>query len=92
MLPTKVYPKPFGFGDKIFFYCLFLFFEMEVSLCGQVSLKFRNLPVSASQVLGLKVCPTPLSSGSFYVTHAGLEFLQSLGSSLTCSKPPASAS
>jgi hypothetical protein len=47
---------------------LFLFFRDRVSLCSpgcagthfvdQAGLKLRNLPASASQVLGLKACAT----------------------------------
>jgi hypothetical protein len=48
--------------------CLFLFFQDRVSLCSpgcpgthfvdQADLELRNLPASASQVLGLKACAT----------------------------------
>jgi hypothetical protein len=60
-----------GFGFGVLFICLFgwLVFRAMVYLCcpgcpgthfvDQVSLDLRNLPASASQVLGLKVCTTP---------------------------------
>jgi hypothetical protein len=51
-----------------FFFVFFFFFRDRVSLCSpgcpgthsvdQASLELRNLPASASQVLGLKVCAT----------------------------------
>ena len=55
---------------SFFFVCLFLFlfFRDRVSLCSpgypgthfvdQAGLKLRNLPASASRVLGLKACAT----------------------------------
>jgi hypothetical protein len=56
-----------GFLFVWFFFC-FCFFQDRVSLCSpgcpgthsvdQAGLKLRNLPASASQVLGLKVCAT----------------------------------
>jgi hypothetical protein len=55
----------FGFG---FFFFFFLILRNRVSLCSpgcpgthfvdQTGLKLRNLPASASQVLGLKACTT----------------------------------
>jgi hypothetical protein len=55
-----------------FFFFFFLVFRDRVSLCGpgcpgthfvdQAGLELRNLPASASRVLGLKACaPTPSS-------------------------------
>jgi hypothetical protein len=51
-----------------FIVCLFVFSHDRVSLCSpgcpgthsvdQADLKLRNLPASASQVLGLKACAT----------------------------------
>jgi hypothetical protein len=51
-----------------FFVCLFFIFQDRVSLYGpgcpgtssvdQAGLKLRNLPASASQMLGLKACTT----------------------------------
>jgi hypothetical protein len=51
-----------------FFVCLFVCFETGFLLCSpgcpgthfvdQAGLELRNLPVSASQVLGLKACTT----------------------------------
>ena len=63
----------------VFLFC-FLFFQDRVSLCSpgcpgthfvdQCGLKLRNLPASASQVLGLKACTTmPLG---FYVDAGNL--------------------
>ena len=53
---------------KLFFFFFFFLFWDRVSLCSpdcpgthsvdQAGLKLRNLPASASQVLGLKVCAT----------------------------------
>jgi hypothetical protein len=53
---------------EVLFLFLFLFFQDRVSLCGpgcpgthsvdQAGLKLRDLPASASQMLGLKVCAT----------------------------------
>jgi hypothetical protein len=50
------------------FFVLFCFFPDRVSLCSsgcpgthsedQAGLELKNLPASASQVLGLKACPT----------------------------------
>jgi hypothetical protein len=52
----------------MWFVCLFVCFQDRVSLCSpgcpgthsvdQAGPKLRNLPASASQVLGLKVCVT----------------------------------
>jgi hypothetical protein len=63
-------------GKGIFvFFCLFVFvFRDRVSLCSlagcpgthfvvQAGLKLRNLPASASQVLGLKACATTARPG-----------------------------
>jgi hypothetical protein len=57
----------FWFG-LVYFVCLFVCFRDRVSLCSpgcsgthsvdKAGLKLRNLPASASQVLGLKVCTT----------------------------------
>jgi hypothetical protein len=54
--------------NKFFFFFFFLVFRDRVSLCSlgcagthsvdQAGLELRNLPASASQVLGLKVCAT----------------------------------
>jgi hypothetical protein len=51
-----------------FCFCFVLFFQSRVSLCNpgcpgthsvdQADLEHRNLPASASQVLGLKACAT----------------------------------
>jgi hypothetical protein len=59
------------FGSNTIFHfhvCLFVVFQDKVSLCSpgcpgthfvdQAGLELRNLPASASQVLGLKVCGT----------------------------------
>jgi hypothetical protein len=90
-LPLRCIPSPLFLEIGSFIDYLFLFFEMGVSLCGpgypgthavdKADLKFRNLPASASQVLGLKVCREPLSSGSFYISQVYLDSLQSPGSS-----------
>jgi hypothetical protein len=63
-------PPPFLFYSCLFV-CLFVFRD-RVSLYSpgcpgthfvdQAGLELRNLPASASQVLGLKVCATPLPS------------------------------
>jgi hypothetical protein len=54
-----------------------LVFRDRVSLCSpgcpgthfvdQAGLEFRNLPASASRVLGLKVCATSPASSSFFI-------------------------
>jgi hypothetical protein len=59
------------------FVCLFLFFRDRVSLYSpgcpgthfvdQAGLELRNLPASASQVLGLKACATTPGFRGFYV-------------------------
>jgi hypothetical protein len=56
------------FWDDLFFFFFFWFFEtgflcialavLELNFVGQVGLKLRNLPASASRVLGLKACAT----------------------------------
>jgi hypothetical protein len=61
-----------------------LFFRDRVSLCSpgcpgthsvdQAGLKFRNLPVSASQVLGLKACTTPAWLKCFFDKKIGSDF------------------
>jgi hypothetical protein len=55
-------------GFYLFIYLFILFFRDRVSLCSpgcpgthsvdQAGLELRNLPASASQVLGLKACAT----------------------------------
>jgi hypothetical protein len=55
-------------GFVLFCFVLFCFFQDRVSLCSpgcpgthfvdQAGLELRNLPLSASQMLGLKVCAT----------------------------------
>jgi hypothetical protein len=68
MEPSNVLKEVSGFTTFLFV-CLFvLFFPDRVSLCSpgcpgthfveQAGLKLRNLPASASRVLGLKVCTT----------------------------------
>jgi hypothetical protein len=65
-----------GFGfDFVFVFCFF--FRDRVSLCSlgcpgihsvdQAGLKLRNLPASASQVLGLKVCTATAQSELFLI-------------------------
>jgi hypothetical protein len=64
-----------GFLFVCLFCCLLFVFQDRVSLYSsgcpgthfvdQAGLKLRNPPASASQVLGLKVCATPSSSGFF---------------------------
>jgi hypothetical protein len=59
-------------GFKLFFFvCLFVFWFFETGfLCpgtysvDQAGLELRNLPASASQVLGLKACATTARLGS----------------------------
>jgi hypothetical protein len=58
------------------FFVLFSFFRNRVSLCSpgcpgthfvdQTGLELRNLPASASQVLGLKACATTAQPRSFF--------------------------
>jgi hypothetical protein len=58
----------FFFSFLFFFFSFFLVFRDRVSLCSpgcpgthfvdQAGLELRNLPASASQVLGLKACDT----------------------------------
>jgi hypothetical protein len=60
-------------GYKIFFLFCFFVFRDRVSLCSpgcpgshfvdQAGLKLRNLPASASRVLGLKACTTNAQLG-----------------------------
>jgi hypothetical protein len=68
----------------VLFVCLFVSFPVRVSLCSpgcpgthsvdQAGLELRNLPASASQVLGLKACattawpPTPVLTPSLLLT------------------------
>jgi hypothetical protein len=67
-----------GFG--LVFVCLFVcFFQDRVSLYSpgcpgthsvdQAGLEFRNLPASASQVLGLKACATTAQLDSVFLMH-----------------------
>jgi hypothetical protein len=68
----EVKSKLLGFFVFVF---VFYFFRDRVSLCSlgcpgthsvdQAGLEFRNLPASASQVLGLKACATKVKD--FYV-------------------------
>jgi hypothetical protein len=61
--------------NNFFLFCLVWFFQDRVSLCSpgcpgthfvnQAGLKLRNLPASASQVLGLKACTTMLGNNFF---------------------------
>jgi hypothetical protein len=63
-------------SDGNVFLFLFLFFRDRVSVYSpgcpgthsidQAGLELRNLPASASQVLGLKACATTLSFGFFF--------------------------
>ena len=65
-------------GFVFFFFFGFLVFRDRVSLCSpgcpgthsvaQAGLKLRNLPASASQVLGLKMCATTAWE-TFYFTE-----------------------
>jgi hypothetical protein len=71
--------SPYKHDDKFLFVCLFVFcfvFQDRVSLCSsgcpgthsvnQAGLKLRNLPASASQVLGLKAGTTTARLKFFY--------------------------
>ena len=63
--------------------CVCVVFQDRVSLCtpgcpgthfvDQAGLELRNLPASASWVLGLKVCATTLCSTGFVLKHGILE-------------------
>jgi hypothetical protein len=66
----EVKSAPLGTGEMLSscFFFLFLVFQDRVSLCSpgypgthfvdQAGLELRNLPASASRVLGLKACAT----------------------------------
>jgi hypothetical protein len=66
----------------LYFIFYFVFFRDRVSLCSpgcpgthsvdQAGLKLRNLPASASQVLGLKVCATTARLISFILLRVCL--------------------
>jgi hypothetical protein len=76
--------RPGSISEKLFLNKLkgsgyfFFFFRDRVSLCspgcpgthfvGQAGLELRNLPASASQVLGLKVCVTTPGLGSDHMS------------------------
>jgi hypothetical protein len=76
---------------------IFLFFRDRVSLCSpgcpgthfvdQAGLELRNLPVSASQVLGLKAC----ASTARLVAHIFNPSLQEAGGSGSVSLRPLSS-
>jgi hypothetical protein len=80
LLPTSALDKSFNavksHHDQGNFFFFFWFFRDRVSLCSlgcpgthfvdQTGLELRNLPASASQVLGLKVCATTPGQGNFY--------------------------
>ena len=69
--------KPISLDPTTFLFVWFLVFRDRVSLSSagcpgthfvdQAGLELRNLPASASQVLGLKVCATTPGSNYFFV-------------------------
>jgi hypothetical protein len=75
------------------FVCLFVFRD-RVSLCSpgcpgthsvdQAGLELRNLPASASQVLGLKACATMPGSFRILKKHDVIQFPGFLCSGLVC--------
>jgi hypothetical protein len=72
LIPSSLCFSPFVLGSLSFLWVLlfvcFVFFRDRISLCSsgcpgthfvdQAGLELRNLPASASRVLGLKVCAT----------------------------------
>jgi hypothetical protein len=83
--------KPVLSGDS-FFSFFFFFFRDRNSLCSpgylvthsvdQAGLKLRNLPASASQVLGLKACATTARLYLVIFTHYQLLLQQEVQPSL----------
>jgi hypothetical protein len=93
LIQTKLYGVQVPSDILIFFFPPLVFWD-RVSLYSsgcpgthfvdQAGLKLRNLPASASQVLGLKACATTPSSGIVYFCwkSQGIKFIRSAARSL----------
>jgi hypothetical protein len=77
-------PQPTFHANRFCFLFFLMVFQDRVSLCSpgcpgahsvdQAGLELRNLPASASRVLGLKACTTTPSANSFIIKLARILF------------------